>query len=243
MDSTSNSNHKVKCVVAGPSMSGKTAMVNVLLEGRVLPLLTGHYSHGLTNIGYGATIYDDFYTTMKIDGDDVAVTIVDTGGHPDHESISSLPYPSAEVFILVVTFFGQGGREGLLGGYDGGDESEICRWMQKLQDAFPGGHCPPIVLVGAKMELRGKVVNTDWRTGQNIPIPSYLDGVKLANRIGATTYIECSAKSNVLSCKKVFEAAVREAIKFQKGESTQSPSNALSFVCCKNDSVEQDDQR
>ena len=65
---------------------------------------------------------------------------------------------------------------------------------------------------------------------------------KITNKIGAKKYMECSAH-DVRSCKKVFEAAVREALKFQKGESIRPPSNTLSFVCCKNDTVDQEDQR
>ena len=162
MGSASNSNCKVECVIVGPNCSGKTAMLNVFLEERPMRSLTGRYSHGTTKIDYGPTIFENCFTTMKIDEEDVAVNVLDTGGHPDFVDIFGRRYPEAEVFILVVSYF----EDYPCDSWMESGERELNSWKQQLQAAFDSGLCPPIVVVGAKIELRGKVERTNRRTGE-----------------------------------------------------------------------------
>lgn len=63
----------------------------------------------------------------------------------------------------------------------------------------------PIVLGGLKLDLRDDMETIDQlqKTGHR-PI-TYDEGFKLAEQVGAVTYLECSAKADI-GCQQIFEA-------------------------------------
>ena len=76
-------------------------------------------------------------------------------------------------------------------------------------------HCPttPIILVGTKLDIR----NTDEYL-HNIDIyVSHNEGMRIAQKIHALKYVECSAKTQE-GLSRVFEEAIRAALVTQKNQ-------------------------
>ena len=74
----------------------------------------------------------------------------------------------------------------------------------------------PIVLVGNKVDLRSELLEPNSLQNYDFKFPiKYEQGLVMANRIGATCYIECSAKDDS-GLKDVFEKAAITAIEHSK---------------------------
>ena len=78
------------------------------------------------------------------------------------------------------------------------------KWYPEAQH-----YCPnvPIILVGNKMDLR----NDPYPGIEPRPAVTFEDGQAMAEKIGAFSYLECSAKNNE-KVREVFESATRAAL-------------------------------
>ena len=214
MTSVSDSEYEkapVKCVIIGDSNVGISSIISVFTQ-KVFPT------------SWAPTVFDTHPTTLKIDNEDIDAIIWEIAGREGFQNLRTLSYHNTDVFILVF-------------GVD--QEASFSNvehdWIKELEGAFPKGKVPPIVLLGTKTDLRG------GETCHGRPLLTYKDGVKLAKRIGARRYMECSALKDIQSCHNIFEAAVREAL--VKKEPVKSPLTALSFFCFKTESSLLDDER
>lgn len=74
--------------------------------------------------------------------------------------------------------------------------------------------CPsvPIILVGTKTDLRSDQRTRDLLAAQGTRPISAEQGAAVAKRIGASRYMECSAKEGT-GVREVFDAALKEAMR------------------------------
>lgn len=79
------------------------------------------------------------------------------------------------------------------------------QWYPEIAYYCP---CVPIILVGTKMDIREAAKN---KQSDNITFFSHSQGVSLANKINAVTYVECSAKTQK-GLKAVFDEAVKAVL-------------------------------
>ncbi|KAI9358548.1 transforming protein RhoA-like protein [Zopfochytrium polystomum] len=124
----------------------------------------------------------------------------------DYPCLRPLSYPGTNAFILC---FSVGDPQTLAS-----VESE---WLPELQH-----HCPhtPIVLVGCRKDLRGdpEIVAELARVGSQ-PV-TYEEGLQMAQRIGASQYLECSALEND-GVIDVFKAATVQSLSAPSGRTTR----------------------
>lgn len=144
---------------------------------------------------YLPTVYEDYRPDVMIDGHHCRLSLWDTAANSEYDRLRPLSYPGTNVFILCF--------------------SSVCResfvniqqkWLQEIRD-----HCKdvPIVLVATKTDLRQEIT----KQGKSTVVTSN-EGRLLADRIGATQYVECSAKETT-GVKEVFEIAARASLTHQ----------------------------
>ncbi|CAG2172164.1 unnamed protein product [Oppiella nova] len=196
---TTNSNigstRPIKVVVVGDGTVGKTCLL--------ISYTTGKFPTG----EYIPTVFENYAETMTVDEVDVNLTLWDTAGQEDYERLRPLSYPGADIFLLCFSIDNVHSYENM-----------IAKWQPEVRH-----HCPktPYLLVGTKTDLRysGRLspdnksqtdLTTDTTTTDNglKPFITKAMGKKMAKKIQAIKYIECSAMT-MSGVREVFTEAVR----------------------------------
>lgn len=79
-------------------------------------------------------------------------------------------------------------------------ENVKTNWLQEIRTLTPGA---PFILVGTKTDLRNNAEIKESLKAQGAQPVSMLQGIKLAKRLGAKEYVECSA-TDMIGVKEVF---------------------------------------
>ncbi|XP_054722834.1 ras-related protein ced-10-like isoform X2 [Uloborus diversus] len=143
------------------------------------------YSTGTFPEGeYAPTVFDNYADVMECDGVRVSLTLWDTAGQEDYERLRPLSYPGTDGFLLCFSVDNHRSYENI-----------ATKWHPEVRH-----HCPraPFILVGTKTDLRESSTNKENFISRN-------QGKKMAAKIKATKYVECSAK-------EVFIEAVRAVL-------------------------------
>ncbi|XP_071951615.1 ras-related C3 botulinum toxin substrate 1-like isoform X2 [Antedon mediterranea] len=138
--------------------------------------------------------FDNFSQPMKVDGVSVNLGLWDTAGQEDYDRLRPLSYPQTDIFLVCFSVVGQSSYANVQ-----------TKWHPELAHHAPG---VPYVLVGTKVDLREdkEVINELNSKGKKVYRKE--DGERLASKIGAVKYMECSALTQ-RGLKMVFEEAVR----------------------------------
>ena len=134
---------------------------------------------------YVPTVFDNYSKNVLFNDKTIQMDLWDTAGQDGFERIRQLSYPGTDVSIIT---FSLNNRSSL--------DHVKSKWYPEVTEHMPNR---PIVLVGTKLDLR------DDPTTETIPLS---EGLKIAKKIGAANYIECSALTGK-NVNDVFEAAVR----------------------------------
>lgn len=137
------------------------------------------------------TVYDHYDTSILIDGEPVRLNINDTAGQETYDRVRQLHYPNANVIIITFSIMERQSFENV-----------SLKWEPEVKHFCPDA---PIVLVGTKSDLRD-----DDSSGNRSPITA-AEGSKLAKKIGARKYMECSARTHS-GVNEVFKEATRLAL-------------------------------
>ncbi|KAL3452234.1 P-loop containing nucleoside triphosphate hydrolase protein [Aspergillus insuetus] len=179
----------IKCVLVGDNDVGKTSLLirytnNIFVEqGQYLPRVFDYYVRDLGK--YHLALWD-------------------THVLEEHDFLRALSYPDARVLLVCFsvvkrTSFG----------------NVRDRWLPEISAACPG---TPWVLVGMQTDLRdgddeeaercrGERERSEFHRKFNVPV-SMEEGRKMARKLGASGYVECSARvgeGNGGNVKRVFE--------------------------------------
>uniref|UniRef100_A0A1W7RAX1 Ras-related C3 botulinum toxin substrate 1 n=1 Tax=Hadrurus spadix TaxID=141984 RepID=A0A1W7RAX1_9SCOR len=165
-------------------------------------LLISYTTNSFPEDEYVATVFDNFADTMECDGIKVSLTLWDTAGQEDYERLRPLSYPGTDVFLLCFSVDNIPSYENI-----------ASKWQPEIVH-----HCPraPYILVGTKIDLR--------QDGDSSAFVSKAMGRKMASKVKATKYVECSAKSQE-NVREAFEEAVRAVL-------NPKPSITRSLNCC-----------
>lgn len=145
---------------------------------------------------YVPTIFDNYAANVRVNNTIIQLCLWDTAGQEDYDRIRPLSYPQTDVFLVCFSV-----------------ENPVSlhnveqKWIPEVTH-----HCPdiPIILVGTKVDCRGKEVPSQKTTPKSSYV-SYNQGLALSNKIGAVKYIECSAKTQK-GVKEVFDTAIRAVL-------------------------------
>ena len=169
----------IKCVLVGDSKSGKTALLYTISKG-IFP--TKHLPTVINNINFG----------WKFDEYQATISFWDTPGNDQQEDIRTVAYQNADVVLIA---FSLNNLKDLSRVRD--------KWYREVQR-----HCPKasILLIGTNLDKREdlsydhNIVNkfgNDYRMRKEDDMITYSKGLSIAKEIGATAYIETSAKQGV----------------------------------------------
>ena len=112
----------------------------------------------------------------------------DTAGQEDYDRLRPLSYPMTDVFLIC---FSVANRSSF--------ESVTCKWRPELEHHCPGAK---MILVGLKADLREDGSSAELNISPD-------EACDVAERIGASEYLECSAKSeDKESTAAIFDAVV-----------------------------------
>ncbi|KAJ6583021.1 small GTPase-binding protein [Mycena vulgaris] len=148
---------------------------------------------------YVPTVFENYVADIEVDGKKVELALWDTAGQEDYDRLRPLSYPDAHVILICFAI-------------DSPDSLDNVqeKWISEVMH-FCGNL--PIFLVGCKKDLR-----RNPRVGQRLVTVE--DGIAVAQKIAARSYLECSAKSGE-GVKDVFQYATRAALLATKERCTK----------------------
>jgi len=149
---------------------------------------------------YVPTVFDNYSAPMVCDGVPVSLGLWDTAGQEDYDRLRPLSYPQTDVFLICFSVVSPSSFENV-----------TSKWCPEIKH-----HCPdaPILLIGTKIDLReDKEALQALAENGHSPMKRE-QGQKLANKIRAVKYLECSALTQ-RGLKQVFDEAVRAVLRPQ----------------------------
>ena len=170
----------IKCVVVGDGAVGKTCMLI-------------SYASNKFPVEYVPTVFDNYAVNLCISGEPYRLGLFDTAGQEEYDRLRTLAYPSTDVFLLCFSVASPSSFENLKE-----------KWIPEVKH-----YCPktPIVLVGTQSDLRSDPHTISRLTRSKQDFISEEEAKKLARRIKAYTYAECSALTQK-GLKNVFDEAI-----------------------------------
>ncbi|KAK3870360.1 hypothetical protein Pmani_023558 [Petrolisthes manimaculis] len=180
-----SSGRPIKCVVVGDGTVGKTCML--------ISYTTDSFPKE-----YVPTVFDNYSAPMVVDSIPVSLGLWDTAGQEDYDRLRPLSYPQTDVFLICFSVVSPSSCENV-----------TSKWYPEIKH-----HCPdaPIILVGTKMDLRDDKETLVFLSDQGQSPVKREAGQKLANKIRAVKYMECSALTQ-RGLKQVFDEAVRAVLR------------------------------
>uniref|UniRef100_A0A3B5BD60 Ras homolog family member V n=1 Tax=Stegastes partitus TaxID=144197 RepID=A0A3B5BD60_9TELE len=172
------------CMLVGDGAVGKTSMI-------ISYVFNGY------NTDYRQTAFDVFTGLVHVNGIPTRIKLIDTAGQEEFGHLRSLCYAHVDVFILCFSLVNPVSFHNI-----------TSKWIPQIRAGNPTS---PIVLVGTQSDLRH---NADVliRLAQRSATPVRLrQARRLAHRIRAHDYVECSALTQH-NLKDVFDCAVFAAI-------------------------------
>ena len=159
---------------------------------------------------YMPTVFDNYEKDLMVDGKEVTLELWDTTGQENYVRLRPLSYPQTDVFVVCFSVVDKSSY----------DNVETL-WVPELKQHRPEA---AIIIVGTKIDLRHDN-SVLAKIGEPIKAA---DGQRLADRVGARKYIECSAlkQQNV---KTVFDEAIRAVIDKRAGIIETEPETTK---CC-----------
>lgn len=194
-----SSGRPIKCVVVGDGTVGKTCM----LISYTTDSFPGEYV---------PTVFDNYSAPMVCDGVPVSLGLWDTAGQEDYDRLRPLSYPQTDVFLICFSVVSPSSFENV-----------TSKWCPEIKH-----HCPdsPILLIGTKIDLReDKEALQALADNGQAPLRRE-QGQKLANKIRAIKYLECSALTQ-RGLKQVFDEAVRCVLRPQPVRKRQRKCNLI----------------
>lgn len=174
----------IKCVVVGDGAVGKTC----LLISYTTNAFPGEYV---------PTVFDNYSTTVTVDGRQINLGLWDTAGQEDYDRLRPLSYPQTDVFVIAFAVNSPSSFENVR-----------AKWVPELTHHAPN---TPMLLVGTKIDLRGDSEAMERLRERGQSMITYEQGVGLAKEIGAVKYLECSALTQA-GLKNVFDESIRAVL-------------------------------
>eukprot|EP00095_Tigriopus_kingsejongensis_P011767 snap_masked-scaffold119_size336447-processed-gene-0.0 protein:Tk11767 transcript:snap_masked-scaffold119_size336447-processed-gene-0.0-mRNA-1 annotation:"rho-related gtp-binding protein" len=188
---------------------------------RVMTTVVKGLDFGVNKMDYIPTSFDKVLATQEVNKHKVDLVLWDTSGSPAYDSVRSLSYPDADVFLLC---------------YKIADPISLqnvkTKWMPEIRRHDHGGHgAVPIILCGCQSDLRSDagVLEQLSKVGRG-PV-SQEQGLGVCCEVGAVNYIETSSAMAYESRSEVheaFELCALAFIKSGRGDLPRSPSSASS---------------
>ncbi|KAL7849024.1 hypothetical protein SRHO_G00206470 [Serrasalmus rhombeus] len=175
----------LKCVLLGDGAVGKTSLV------------VSYTTNGYPT-KYVPTAFDHFSAVVQVDGHPVRLQLCDTAGQDEFDKLRHFCYSRTDVLLLCFSVVSPASFQNV------GE-----KWVPEIRRRCP---MTPVLLVGTQCDLRQDVkVLIELARRRECPVPEH-DARTLADKIGAVTYVECSALTQK-NLKEVFDAAIAAGLR------------------------------
>eukprot|EP00741_Cyanophora_paradoxa_P007483 tig00001130_g7238.t1 len=174
----------IKCVVVGDGTVGKTCLLYAVLAGKI-------------PAQYTPTIFDNFSGRVWVGAEPVMLSLWDTAGQEEYDSLRVLSYPSTDVFCVCFSIADRNSFENV-----------ARKW---IPDILSVNRKAAIILVGTKIDLRQDRHAHEWMRARGEALVAPEEGEAMARRTGAYRYVECSSYSRV-GTKEVFDTAIMRVL-------------------------------
>ncbi|XP_050513688.1 ras-related C3 botulinum toxin substrate 1-like [Diabrotica virgifera virgifera] len=143
---------------------------------------------------YVPSVFDSYTQNIVLDGEFINLSLNTVACQDDYKKFRQLTYQKANVFLLGFSI-----------GHPGSLENLQKVWVPEIRETCPS---TPIVIVGLQKDLRNDPYYIKALEQKHLKSISYSDGVETAKRLGAASYIECSALKQE-GVKEVFEDVIK----------------------------------
>ena len=183
-------NNSIKCVAIGDGAIGKTCMLI-------------SYSTNLFPEEHVPTVFDNYQSSVMVDGKNYVLGMWDTSGQDDYDRLRPLSYNGTDIFLVCfavnsITSF----------------NNVKSKWIVEKQNYAKD---VPFILVGLKTDLRG--------TG-GTPVVTKSMAEQMCVDLKAVKYMECSARTQQ-GLKQVFDEAIQTVLYNRRSPQTKKVSK-----CC-----------
>lgn len=189
-DKATDIERKVKCVFLGDNGIGKTCL-----------LLQLCYSSNTLSRKQVESFTSAYIANMDVNGKIYQLELWDTECHEGKDSARQQNYPGTDVFCVCFS----------IADLESFRNAET-KWFKEVKQLAPR---TPIVLIGTKLDLRDATESKKRGKGHSSQRPTgqvtHKEAKKMAKKIGAIKYIECSALKQ-RGYMEVLDEAVRAAI-------------------------------
>ncbi|XP_034284666.1 rho-related GTP-binding protein RhoF [Pantherophis guttatus] len=187
---------ELKAVVVGDGGCGKTSLLLV-------------HAKGAFPEQYAPSVFEKYTTNVIVGKKEVILHLYDTAGQEDYDRLRPLSYQSTHVVLICYDVMNPFSFDNVL-----------IKWIQEVNHFCRG---IPILLVGCKTDLRkDKEHLKKLRSAQQEPI-TYKQGEEACCKIGASVYLECSAKFRE-NIEPIFREAASIALSAIKKAKRQNKS-------------------
>ena len=138
--------------------------------------------------------YDNYTATTYLDSQQINLDLWDMAGSEDYDRLRCLFYPDTDVLLVCFSVVQPASFFNIAE-----------KWAPEIEH-----HCPsvPKILVGTKQELRDDKVTIESLKEKRLAPILRVEGEAMQKKIGAMTYMECSARREV-GIKDVFDKAAQ----------------------------------
>lgn len=185
-------NNQVKCVVVGDGAVGKTSML--------ISYTTNEFPKE-----YIPTVFDNYETTVQIDGKQVFLGLWDTAGQEGYDRLRPLSYPQTDVFLICFSITSPQSFTNI-----------EQKWKPELKHHAEN---VPFLIVGTKADLREDEAQVQALKDKG-KYKSFDELQSAAVAMGAQKYLECSALKKT-GLQQVFDEAIRAALKHKAAGGNQ----------------------
>jgi len=193
---------RFKLVIAGDGACGKTSLLTVFKMG-TFP--TDHLP----------TVFETTSANLTVDGKVYELTLWDTAGQEEYDRLRPLSYQKADVVLVCFS----------IDSPDSMANVEL-KWAKEVKHFCKN---VPMILVANKIDIRtDQELLKELETDHIEPIKTEKTE-KVAKSIGATAFIETSAKTKE-NLQILFETAAREASKGKKQRNQNLKINCINCV-------------
>jgi len=190
---------KIRCVVIGDGAVGKTCLL--------IRYAKNHFPPGY--VPEGSRLWDYYEVAVKIQGAEYQLSLFDTPGQEDFDRLRQVCYFQADIFLVCFSVV-----------LPDSFEHVKLKWIKEIEYHRPK---TPFILVGLQTDLRqDQATLNELAKYKQEPITAH-QGKKLAEKIKAVKYVECSALTQE-GVKEVFDEAIMAVL--------SSSSTKCKSGCC-----------